>query len=329
MYRFALAESANPRGYVAAAATAGNNALAIQQALDRSAPDYAGLNTIGRELARQERVSDAKADLDKRLAKMGAKEYSSMRSLNAQQGKLDDTRRFAGKLAAAGLVARELTRKEYEPSPPKPLDFSQWEQAVNNTTNEIQVLKDQIDALTPPEKPAILDDTGGQVSMNPSSPNSSTAARYALTNTIRRVEGTSGPDGYRTMFGGGKFDDMSKHPGLMQHGGGHSSDAAGAYQFLSTTWDDVARNIELPDFGPESQERAADFLMNRRGVDPNVRIMNFEDWKKTGNRLAPEWAGLPYQDKKSYYPNQGQYTQEQVYDFYKQYLLEGLRMGLQ
>ena len=329
MYRFSLAESADPRSYVVAGAAAGSDTLAIQQALVRSTPDYAGLNKVGRNLAAVERVSDAKAELDKKLAEMGAKEYSSTRDLNDQRNKANNTQRFAGKLAAVGMLANELTRKEFEPSPPKPLDYSMFEQAVNNAKSRIQVLQDQINGLTQPEKPAILSDTGGEVSMNPSSPNSSTAARYALTNTIRRVEGTSGPDGYRIMFGGRKLDDMSKHPALVQHGGGHSSDAAGAYQFLSRTWNDVANKLGLTDFGPESQELAADYLIRQKGVDPNVRITNLEDWKNTSNRLAPTWAGLPYRDQKSKYPNQGQYTQEQVYDFYNQYLLDGLRKGLQ
>ena len=148
MYRFALAESANPRGYVAAAATAGSNALAIQQALDP--PDYAGLNTIGRGLAGVERVSDAKADLDKKLAKMGAKENSSRRSLNAQQDKLDDTRRFAGRLAAVGLAARELTRKEIKDPPPKPLDYSGFEKVISNMQDQYKDFIDKINGLQPP-----------------------------------------------------------------------------------------------------------------------------------------------------------------------------------
>lgn len=329
MYRFSLAESADPRGYVVAGANAGADALSIQQTLDRSAPDYAGLNTIGRDLARQERVSDAKADLDKALAKMGIKEYDSARSLNEQRIKANNTQRFAGKLAAVGMLAHELNRKEFEPSPPKPLDFSKYEQAIRSTNDQVQELQDLIDNMKPPEKPPFLTEAGGEVTMNPSSPNSSTAARYALKKTIRRVEGTLGPDGYRTMFGGGLFDDTSKHPNTVVHSGQHSSAAAGAYQFMPATWEMVGKNINLPDFDVDSQERASDWLIGRRKVDPDVRITSLDQMRSVNDLLAPEWAGLPYQDKKSYHPGQGQYNHEQVYDFYRQYLLEGLRMGLQ
>ena len=51
----------------------------------------------------------------------------------------------------------------------------------------------------------------------------------ALLNTISYAEGTSGPDGYHTMFGGGKFDDLSRHPDRVIDGGRYRSAAAGRY----------------------------------------------------------------------------------------------------
>ncbi len=33
-----------------------------------------------------------------------------------------------------------------------------------------------------------------------------------LLQTIRYAEGTAGPQGYQTLFGGGTFSDLSKHP---------------------------------------------------------------------------------------------------------------------
>ena len=328
MYRFSLAESADPRGYVVAGAHAGADALGIQQALDQSTPDYAGLNTVGRELAARKRVSDSKADLDRDLAKMGTKEYGSVRSLNEQQTKANNTKRFAGKLAYAGLLARELNRKEYEPTPPKRMDYS----GLENYLDSLRIRAEEADAaaknLPQPEqlpdipKPSILNGESspdGEVSMNPSSPNSSTAARYALKQTIRFVEGTLGPDGYRTMFGGGLFDDTSKHPARVQFGAGGrlSSAAAGAYQFLPKTWNMVGSNIDLPDFDVDSQERAADWLLNYRKVNADIPLTDLNSATAVFDKLSPEWAGFPYKGQKSFHEGQGQYTAQEVYDFYK------------
>lgn len=77
---------------------------------------------------------------------------------------------------------------------------------------------------------------------------------------IRYCEGTAGENGYRTQFGGGLFDSFDDHPrqAITRKLGGKdlTSTAAGAYQFLSRTWDECAKALSLPDFSPESQDRA-------------------------------------------------------------------------
>jgi muramidase (phage lysozyme) len=118
----------------------------------------------------------------------------------------------------------------------------------------------------------------------------------ALLDTIRYAEGTGGPDGYRTMFTGRLFDDLSRHPRQLNSSNGHKSDAAGGYQFLSTTWDGVANSLGLTDFSPASQDRAALELIRRRGVDPDAPLT-----KEALNKLAPEWASLPTMEGRSYY----------------------------
>ena len=116
-----------------------------------------------------------------------------------------------------------------------------------------------------------------------------------LSKVIRYAEGTSGDSGYTTQFTGSQFNDLSRHPRQMKSGGGYSSDAAGAYQFLSTTWDEAKSALNLKDFSPASQEAAGKYLTQRRGVDPNKVYTNIEDFTKAMNKLAPEWASLPYQ----------------------------------
>jgi len=140
MYRFSLAESADPRSYVAAGAAAGSDALAIQQALARSTPDYAGLNKVGRNLAAVERVSDAKAELDKKLAEMGANEYASERSLNEQLNKANNVQRFAGKLALTSMLLKDAFKKPREPYKPKPMDYSTLESTLDRYRQAIEQL---------------------------------------------------------------------------------------------------------------------------------------------------------------------------------------------
>ena len=121
----------------------------------------------------------------------------------------------------------------------------------------------------------------------------------ALLNTIRYAEGTPGPSGYQTMFGGGKFSDLSRHPDQVIRSGGYSSAAAGAYQFLPGTWKGIAGELGLKKFGPEEQDIAALGLIERRGA-----LQPFLSGAKFGtvmDKLAPEWASLPTAAGQSYY----------------------------
>lgn len=118
---------------------------------------------------------------------------------------------------------------------------------------------------------------------------------WATLATIRVAEGTPDADGYRRIYGGALFDDFSDHPRKMQtftfrNGKTVTSDAAGAYQFLSTTWDEAARALGLPDFSPESQDIAAIWLIRRRGALNDILAGRLES---ALNKLSYEWASLP------------------------------------
>ena len=106
------------------------------------------------------------------------------------------------------------------------------------------------------------------LSAQPASHYEITPERRALLNTIRFAEGTwkDGKDlGYRILYGGGQFQDLSRHPERVVVKR-YTSAAAGAYQFLPTTWQEVANRLDLPSFAPEHQDQAALHLVKKRGA---------------------------------------------------------------
>lgn len=128
-----------------------------------------------------------------------------------------------------------------------------------------------------------------------------TPERRALLNTIRYAEGTwvgGSAEGYRMLYGGGRFASLDRHPDLVVRSG-YSSAAAGAYQFLPATWKEAASRLKLVDFGPVSQDQAALYLVEKRGA-----LRSFDREGLTGEvlaRLAPEWASLPTHRGESHY----------------------------
>src|SRR2546423_13597729 len=84
----------------------------------------------------------------------------------------------------------------------------------------------------------------------------------AFLDTISVSEGAD----YDTLVNKGRFNhaikDLSRHPNLNVAG----STAAGRYQFLFKTWQNVSAALELTDFRQHSQDLAAVELIRRRGA---------------------------------------------------------------
>lgn len=146
-----------------------------------------------------------------------------------------------------------------------------------------------------------------------------TPERRALLNTIRFAEGTwigGSPEGYRVLYGGDRFDDLSRHPDIVVRRR-YASAAAGAYQFLPTTWDQASEELQLRDFRPASQDQAALHLVHERGA-----LQRFDRHGLTAEvlaRLAPEWASLPTLDGVSHY-GQPVKDRSELQRFYEQEL---------
>ena len=124
---------------------------------------------------------------------------------------------------------------------------------------------------------------------------------------IRTAEGTAGPNGYRTLFGGALFDGWADHPRIaksfMSAGKRLWTSAAGAYQFMAVspipggptstkvnTWDVVSARLGLPDFSPESQDLAAVELIREAGALGDVRAGRFDQAVSKVRRI---WASMP------------------------------------
>lgn len=107
---------------------------------------------------------------------------------------------------------------------------------------------------------------------------------------IKYTEGA----GYQTLFGGERFASFDDHPrrAITKTLGKKpiTSTAAGAYQFLSRTWDECASACNLPDFSPLSQDIAALYLIERRRA---LNAVVEADWKTAIERTNREWASLP------------------------------------
>lgn len=116
----------------------------------------------------------------------------------------------------------------------------------------------------------------------------------AFLQVIRLGEGTLGPDGHRTLFGGKRFDSFYAHPNepvsRRVNGRRLTSTAAGAYQFLYSTWQETARIMRLRDFTPRSQTLGAVGRIAARGALDDVKAGRFEEALRLTNT---EWASLP------------------------------------
>ena len=114
----------------------------------------------------------------------------------------------------------------------------------------------------------------------------------AFMRAIRVGEGTLGQDGYRTIVGGGLFDDYSDHPRIkvwIPRINDYSS-AAGAYQMIRRTWDGVQAKLGLPDFSPASQDLACIELIRQRG---GLRLAMNGKFAAAVDKCKKEWASLP------------------------------------
>lgn len=112
----------------------------------------------------------------------------------------------------------------------------------------------------------------------------------AFLEVIAACEGVSGPDGWRTLFGGSLFESFDDHPRTKITANGYTSTAAGRYQILERTWDDFIKAAGPHKFDPEGQTACALWLINRRGATADAMAGHLEAAIEKCNK---EWASLP------------------------------------
>jgi len=215
------------------------------------------------------------------------------------------------------------------PLPPPPKTF---DQAIDDIASQaLAPLMGLLGALSGSSLPS--GQTSEEAQPTSSSPGAAGAVSItnpnarALLNAISDAEGTSGQpnNGYNTMFTGKQFNTLTDHPRLKQSGGGHTSDAAGRYQFLSTTWDNYANGRDM---SPSNQDAVAlELVAKKQGVDISDGLSKDEVYK-----IGREWASIeggPNGIAGGSYSGQAKYSADRFLEMYKAYggQVQGLQKG--
>ena len=272
----------------------------------RNSPDYGKLAQTAATIRSEEKQAAIKAQaaVTKTGIQAAGKVTAFKTKFKAEQ-ELKGAKRKAGALATAGKMfstagsfAGEKRKKREVGS-----EDSWYDERIQQLENSAAELREKIknNGSTETTDTAIsTGNTGGNApgkvtnTTTTSGQSSGSDGWNRMSRVIRFAEGTSGDRGYNTQFTGRQFDDLSRHPRQLNSSNGYTSDAAGAYQFLSTTWDRAKNALNLPDFSASSQEKAGRYLTEQRGVNPDAVIQTKEEFKAAMDKLAPEWASLPY-----------------------------------
>lgn len=117
----------------------------------------------------------------------------------------------------------------------------------------------------------------------------------AFLDMLAFAEGTvrfGDQDGYNVIVGGKTFDSYNDHPRRLVWLPAYQikSSAAGRYQFLTRTWDDLVKRFGMPDFTPVSQDAGAVHLIRQCKALSLIRQGRIRDAIHACRKI---WASLP------------------------------------
>jgi len=111
--------------------------------------------------------------------------------------------------------------------------------------------------------------------------------------------------GYNTMFGNSYFANLAQHPNKKiafkeKDGSINYTTAAGAYQFLYSTWSRLKNAFGFKNFSGKNQDLAAIALIAENNALNDVKAGNF---RNAINKLGGVWASLPSSQYKATQPS--------------------------
>jgi muramidase (phage lysozyme) len=129
--------------------------------------------------------------------------------------------------------------------------------------------------------------------VDPSADDASNVA--AFLDMLAHAEGTirfGDQDGYNVLVGGRTFHDYGDHPRQSIHlpRYGIYSTAAGRYQFLISTWDDLVARFGHRDFTPASQDAGATQLIRQCKA---LGLVHDGKVREAIDACSTIWASLP------------------------------------
>ena len=289
-------------------------------------------NIIGevRDQETQKKLAEINAEAQKDFYKTTQGAQRDFYKNDAKQDlDLLNSRRFAGNLAALGGLTyaggKLLFKDDLEP--PKPVeresaDFSSVLETQQDLLEQSQETAKKLAELSrkggltvedvelSPTGTSDSSSTGSSKTSKVSTPSNPVELKVGgagwspLGSTIQFAEGTyrQGDKKYNTGFGYEEFEGNTYPDKVF----GGVSAAAGAYQFMPDTWKGAKAALNLPDFGPESQEKAGEYLAQQRGVQTSKPFTTVSELRDAVDLLSPEWASFPTKATgRSYYDGDG------------------------
>lgn len=344
--RFASINASDASQYTYAGKAGADSLAKTFEVQRKTGPDYGGLSKVAMVTQSQEKIEAMKAA--EKVTNAGVNAFAHVKQIANNEGanrkirEIDRKRksdfRKAGAIAGLGKIAGAAYLASRKDERVLPTNSKEKRSLLEQSIKQQQGILEQMDANdrkgiddgdalinnnTPTySSPSTGVDSGKAVEgggTTVSQTGSGAADQTAwgrLAKVIKTGEGTVGDAGYTTMFTGARFSDTSRHPRQINRSGSLASDAAGAYQFLSTTWDGARSALNLPDFSPASQEKAGRYLAQKRGINPDAVYNTKQELAQALDKIAPEWASMPTLRTGTSYYGQGGISLDQAWKIY-------------